>query len=174
MDWSKTIGEGKKEEKYIDLGTLKERTQKAGLCNILKRRGEAQEKYTKWQSKLISVIEKCKRKVKRKKKGSLKITRKLMKIKRKIKKEKSKSMMDKKRKLLELQEKLIDEYMRQESERERGNKVKRVAEEIKQKGGVTSAAFWDFKKKIDGHKQNALTAIKNTEGEIIEDKEGIL
>lgn len=173
MNWNKALREERKEEKYLDLDTLKEKTQKAGLSKIAMRKIGMQEKYKIWQSKLSSIVEKCKRKVKKKKRETLKVTRRLMKIKRKIKKVKHRNKIDRKRKLLELQEKLIDEYMQQERERERGNQVKRIAEEIKQKGGVTSAAFWDFKKKIDGQKQNALTAIKNSEGKIIEDKEGI-
>ena len=114
MDWNKAGGGGRKEEKYLDLDTLKERTQKAGLSKITRKNGNVQEKYTEWQDKLISIIEKCKRKVKRKKEGSLKVLRKLMKIKRRVKKVKKRKMIDKKRKLIELQEKLIDEYMQQE------------------------------------------------------------
>ena len=56
---------------------------------------------------------------------------------------------------------------------EAGRRIKSTVEDIKAKGGVNSPAFWDFKSKMEGKKQEGVSAIKRKDGSIIEDVDEI-
>ena len=152
---------------------FKKETEKAGLKEIAGDEEDLQVKYAKWQGKINRIIQKCERKQK-KRRQPIKSVRRLMKLKRNIAKTRKKEKDKVKRKLSKLQETLIDQFIIRENAKEQGVKIKRTTEEIKEKGGVNSAAFWDFKRKIDGHKDNKMVAIKNSQGDLCENATEIL
>ena len=172
INWAKTNFAKAKSRKVINMKQLRAKTENAGLNEIAQGKGSIKSLYTGWQGKLNEIIESCSR-VQKNKKSKLKAVRILMKEKRKTKKERLAERDKKKRRLLLVKERLIDEFIVKENKIEQGNKIKKVADDIKRKGGVKSGAFWDFKKKIDGPKTSARTAIKGKNGQIIEDIEAI-
>ena len=94
-----------------------------------------------------------------------------MKEKRKYKTISKKDKNKQRRKMASIQEKLIDEYIVEEKEKE-GNKIKCTVKDIKAKG-VNSPAFWEFKSRMDGRKQEGATAVRTKDGTIIEEIEEI-
>ena len=67
IDWRK-IEEGHNEKYVIDLKKLKEVSGKQELEKIIQDKGNIKDKYKKWQSEVNSIISKCKRKLRNKRK----------------------------------------------------------------------------------------------------------
>ena len=161
-----------KNRRILNLIMFNKETEEAGLKAVAEEKTDLKVKYTKWQSKVNKIIEKCERKVSSNKKQT-KVVRRLMKVKRSIKKKRRSEMDMKRKRLLKLQESLIDRYIVGENAREQGEKVKKTADRIKQKGGINSTALWEFKKQMDGPKVNKMYAIKNKEGNTIDNVKDI-
>ena len=104
------------------------------------------------------------------KKGRIgKVKRNLRKCIRSIKKSQSNTTI-KSARIEILAEAILDE--------EKENFARKISKTVdalkKDGGGMDQGAFWKFKKKLDGKKREERTAMKDSTGRIIEDKEGIL
>ncbi|XP_066952502.1 golgin subfamily A member 6-like protein 22 [Macrobrachium rosenbergii] len=169
MNW-RLVWERSRKKKYrVDIKKLKECRDRQALVDIAREKGDIKKKYTKWQTELDKILSKCMKRCKEKKERKTKVLRDLMRARRRIKRENKKSRSTEEKRLRQVQERLISEYIIREKRKEDGIRIKETAAEIKSKGGVNGAAFWDFfKKKLDGTKSNNMVAIKNKEGKIIE------
>ncbi|XP_064101842.1 uncharacterized protein LOC135212402 [Macrobrachium nipponense] len=172
MNW-RIVCEGSKSGKYvIDIRKLKDCKDRQALVEIARENGPIKQKYTKWQTELDKILRKCKKKTKVKNNKS-RVLRDLMRARRSIKKEGKRFISTEKKRIWQVQKKLISEYIIREKMKEVGIRMKEKAAEIKSEGGVNGAAFWDFKKKLDGTKPNNVVAVRSKEGKVIENVEEI-
>ena len=96
--------------------------------------------------------------------------RTLMKIKRRIKKL-SKENNDIK---LKKRQKLVTRHIYEEKQRKYSEKIKNTIESLRRNGGgMKEESFWEFRKKIQGKRQERKTAMKDKEGNITEQAEEI-
>ena len=174
MDWDMASRNQVAEDKMVlDLKKFKANTESTGLTNIAREKISLAEKYTKWQKEVNRIMAKCERKAKKGGKSVIKSVRHLMTQKRNIKKKRLNETDGERKRLLRVQERLIDEYIVEENSKEQGDRIKKTVEEIKKSGGVNGAAFWDFKKKVDGQKENTRSAVRGKNGEMLENVQEI-
>ena len=173
MNWEKKERVVGRSKFVINLNKLKKVKGKQALVKAVESKSNIKEKYKGWQKELNNLLSKCKQKINCNRSKISKIMRKLMKEKRKYKTISKKDKNKQRRKMASIQEKLIDEYIVEEKKKEEGNKIKCTVEDIKAKGGVNSPAFWEFKSRMDGRKQEGATAVRTKDGTITEEIEEI-
>ena len=169
MDWRKGEKQKEKRKYVINMNKLKEQQGKDALIKAVEGEGTVKKKYKRWQGEVEKILQKCRRKINTSKAKITKPIRMLMKAKRRYKVKGKKAKELRERKLARIQEKLIEEYIIEERKKEEGCMIRNTVDDIKEKGGVNSPAFWDFKKKMEGRKQEGVSAVKRKDGKVVEE-----
>ena len=149
-----------------------EMTSHANLSEIWKTTNDTQTKYSLW-SKAVSEIAEAAYKVKKKKKKDVKGVRMLRKRKKEIK-IRFQTATPEERETLTLRKKLIDEHIGNYRKEENRSRTVDIARKIKSEKGFDGSAFWEYRRRSNGRKQEEMTAIKNEDGELEEDPKQIL
>ena len=94
-----------------------------------------------------------------------------MRIKRKLKKE---SKTDNRTKETKIRRKLITQHIYEEKHKRYAEKIKNTIESLRRNGGgMKEECFWEFRKKIQGRKQERRTGMRDKEGNIAIEPEQI-
>ena len=68
----------------------------------------------------------------------------------------------------------INHHIQQEELSIKKNRIKRIIEELKEKGGIHGPSFWEMRRKFLGRKKEIPYAIEDEEGRLLENEEEIL
>ena len=175
MNWNMRYREKENKRTCINSKTksqFNEKTSKGELLAMWKDEKETLIKFSQWNEKVIEIAEetfkeKIKKKRERKEIRILKRKKKELE-KRMVKVEKEeKEMLQKRRKLIDMH---IEEYRRQDN----AYKTQCVAKKIKSEKGFDGGAFWEYLKKVEGRRSEAVKALRNEEGVLEEDPEAMI
>ena len=147
---------------------FKRKTSGKVLTNIVKKKGNINNKYKRWNKYIIRVIQKCFNKKKDKKYTKIRKIENLYRRKRKLKRdyiqiEKNNTITTNYR----TDKKHINRCIEEEEKKRIRETINRNIKEIRENGGLNSNAFWDFKKRMDNEKKKNenITAMLNEKGE---------
>ena len=164
----------KKDEKILKImgkrsyERFRERLKLEKITELLREEDSAQEMYDRWSKAVLTLKRQCQVKINKKKETQG--VRTLMRIKRRIKKL-SKENNDIK---LKKRQKLVTRHIYEEKQRKYSEKIKNTIESLRRNGGgMKEESFWEFRKKIQGKRQERRTAMKDKEGNITEQAEEI-
>ena len=175
MNWNMRYREKEKTRTCINSKTksqFNEKTSKGELLAMWKDEKETLIKFSQWNEKVMEIAEETFKK-KIKKKPERKEIRILRRKKKDLKKrmlkggKKEKDILQKRRRLIDMH---IEEYRRQDN----AYKTQCVAKKIKSEKGFDGGAFWEYLKKVEGRKSEAVKALRNEEGVLEEDPEAML
>ena len=144
--------------------------EKENVSKIFDEDADLQTCYDKWKSKVEEIHERNKITVK--KKNPRKIIKQLVKEKKDIKSQMKKANVEE-RKILIADVKEIDKQIVNEANLQFQNKIYKVVEELKCVNGINGAKIWDVLKKAKRRKVNPPTAVKDKQGNLIEEAENI-
>ena len=175
MNWNMRYREKENKRTCINSkrkNQFNEKTSKGELLAMWKDEKETLIKFSQWNEKVMEIAEetfkeKIKKKRERKEIRILKRKKKELE-KRMVKVEKEeKEMLQKRRKLIDMH---IEEYRRQDN----AYKTQCVAKKIKSEKGFDGGAFWEYLKKVEGRRSEAVKALRNEEGVLEEDPEAMI
>ena len=136
------------------------------------RNGDISEEYTKFNDTVISVYEKCTKRVTRTNVG--KINRQLLGTIKKLKKRKRKERLSKEElHLINHRIILLQEHCESELVQKRRRQVETAVSKIKKSGKTDLTEFWDLSRKMQDKKAGVRTAIIDMDGKKITDVEEI-
>ena len=148
-----------------NMENFEEATQKSNLQQIWEQNKDLkpEEKYTKWNDKVIEILRATcgKKKKKRKERKEIRIMRQKRKM---LKVERRKENKQTKRSILKRRRDMIQHHIIRNIKRDSGEKTIKTARKIMNKGVFNGTAYWEFKKSM--HKP---TKIKGTS---VDDKDG--
>ena len=140
------------------------------VSEILEKGTDVQKAYTEWKETITQIVERNKTVVR--KSNPRKGIRELIKRKKQIKKA-TKKCSDNKRKRLIGMIKLIDADIEKERKEQFGNKIGKVVGQLRSSKGINGPNMWEVLKKVRRRKAEPPAAIKDKEGNILEDPEKI-
>ena len=147
--------------------TYKKMIKEYKISKILKSKEfTLQKKYDQWRSQIERIEGKCKIRVKIKREKN-KTVRLLMRKKRILKKMSFNRFTVTRRKLL-------NKHILEEKQRKYANKIRKVINESRRNGGgMKEESFWEFKRKLNGKRQEMVQEMENKEGKLTSDTEEI-
>ena len=176
FNWLIEEEEKKKEQPIITrkgYGKIEREISKEKVSKILTGDGDFEDRYGKWKKKLKDIFNKHSTVLK--KVNKTKVTRRLLKARRKIKKQLSSSttaVYDKTQMITRI--KLINEYIKEEENKQYQRKMKKVVDKLKSKGGINGVNTWELMKQMKGKKQEKPTSVWAKDGEVLETEDQII
>ena len=153
---------------------FKNKTENSNLGDISEQNEHIEILYSKWEEKIIEIINESFTIIKKHNKytNKNKQMQTLMGIKRDIIKKIYKgSNTEDERIILQQRERLINEHMNEVNRKCFTQRITNTANEIKEGGGVNSGKFWEFKRKLAIKKKEVKIAMKDEDGKLQEDIE---
>ena len=124
--------------------------------------------YTRWEKKIMEIKRKCQRKMNRQQ--TSRKQKILMSAKRRIKKSSSRSkQIEKERR------RLLTRHVERDMHEKPSRRIKETIESLRRNGGgVKEETFWEFRRKLTGKKEEKPHAMRDGEGNMVEEKEEII
>ena len=151
---------------------FEDKTNNSNLAGIWESEQGKQEKYTQWSKQAIAIAEEAFI-TKKKKKTESKAIRNLKKRRKEIKRKFGEGTQQQKQIYLE-RKKLIDKHIENHAKEQNRKRIIGIANQIKSEKGFDGSAFWEFKERDQGKKNEAMMSIKDEDGNIKEEPEEIL
>ena len=156
---------------------FKEMLTDSEISKIWEGNDNLQNQYDKWCQAVIEIKKKCE--VRPTKKNVNKVTRKMITMRREIKKEIQKEIKNKSNThlidMLKVRYKLLREHIEEEMKAQNTRRIVGTVESLRKNGGgFNEGTFWEFKRKLQKRKEETITAMKDTNGEMQNDNEKII
>ena len=126
--------------------------------------------YETWKQLVSEIVQKHQTVVK--KKNPRKKIKELIRLKKELRKRMKKSTT-KGREMLIKEVKMVDEQIKDENNSQFKNKIEKVVEELRSSKGINGPNMWEVLKKVRRKKTEPPTAVRDKEGNILEDSEEI-
>ena len=182
VDWYTAGTSNKEESKVMTTRSYKkfaERIKQERISEIwdvnkeFREKYDFQERYDIWSKKIMEIKKDCE--MKQRKRNCIKEVREMIKLKRKVKREQIKEENPEVKKILARRMKLLNEYIVEEEKQQYAKRIIATVENLRKTGGgIKETTFWEFKKKLHRKQEEPITAMKNKDGVLLEDKREIL
>ena len=143
---------------------FREQMERRKVAKIMEGEGTVKEVYDKMVKEIMEIKKKCQTKMKHKKEKTP--IRQLMRIKRRLKKGDQENN--------KIRIKMINKHIMNKKRNQYKEKIERTIEQLRRDGGgVKEQTFWEFKRRMEGRKEEQKTGMKDSNGEIRTETGGI-